>query len=855
MHISTNAVSRFHLDDDLTPYIWTCENCPTGPHRYSRRSQWQEHEETVHYRTWPCPFECEGTFATAVDFVEHVKARHDTNDDPEVLKALVDSYARPIERTANLRCPLCDCRISTKDRWYSHVGAHLRYLSYFSLPAHLVRIKSREEQEVRWPIEEAPTIEPETVPRPTSKDGRVEGQVVESGPRHATVESNDSEENLDMDSASEIWDVERRLENLVVDENAKLDEHVHTVEKARRQSVESVELVEVVERELPLDPFADVLPFDERSGAVRDYSGESADRHDQIEPRRHWTVEVGDYIESGGTVKGKSSRKSYRRVAESDRKMKENVVGQGDEPEFRSYRRLYMDGREERLRDEEIVITRDKWGREREIRIRRQFRPDNNMQEGKGKYDNLGGETREVKPAFETERRQFEESYEIEMEEMRLRRERERREIEEVQRIRRDIEQKEADGKSKQERDEMALRETMSKRLADAGFTEAQIRSIVDRGENEKPRGNMNPKDNIPEDEREYYNRNCDHHMRGQRRNDIDDELADLLLETRRGRGRPQAGGQARDQYGATPYFDPDDYAEPIRFEDAEYRRNKIPFKTARTWKGMQKTIREMYHGAEAREMDEDVMAGKYQIADADDNIILPTSWEAAVKPGYVYKMAVPRPSDPRQDDENPFRGHDVMGAYDDFGPRRTRSPIPLREREPSREERKVFRERSPARDWTWVRRNENARDKEPTKEMEMVPESTINFRSTPTRDSHRKGGTKAVSWDPYIDDDAGWYPDLERATGGGFRRPARQPTYAEPRQHHQHDTSSAYNRWPSPPPRPFLPPTSNDNPSARRPRPAFPKINRKYLSTETLKYYHLPCEIDRVGLPNELRS
>ncbi|KAH6616215.1 hypothetical protein B0J18DRAFT_373659, partial [Chaetomium sp. MPI-SDFR-AT-0129] len=131
--INTRHDWKKHVFRDLRPYVCLYSSCTTPEQQYLRRSDWIEHMNRHHWRTWRCPYGslCDG-FGSVRDFEEHVKGKHSTHGSFDTLQRL--SSHTDLAR-AKGSCPLCsDFHIISHKQYISHVAAHLEQLALFGLP-------------------------------------------------------------------------------------------------------------------------------------------------------------------------------------------------------------------------------------------------------------------------------------------------------------------------------------------------------------------------------------------------------------------------------------------------------------------------------------------------------------------------------------------------------------------------------------------------------------------------------------------------------------------------------------------------------------------------------------------------
>ncbi|KAH6623812.1 hypothetical protein F5144DRAFT_584383 [Chaetomium tenue] len=134
--INTRYDWKKHVFRDLRPYVCLSSSCTTPEQQYLRRSDWIEHMNRHHWRTWRCPYGglCDD-FHSARDFEEHVKGKHSSHGPLPFLDALQSLSSHSDLARAKGNCPLCsDFHIMSDKQYISHVAAHLEQLALFGLP-------------------------------------------------------------------------------------------------------------------------------------------------------------------------------------------------------------------------------------------------------------------------------------------------------------------------------------------------------------------------------------------------------------------------------------------------------------------------------------------------------------------------------------------------------------------------------------------------------------------------------------------------------------------------------------------------------------------------------------------------
>ncbi|KAI0160196.1 hypothetical protein GGR57DRAFT_410245 [Xylariaceae sp. FL1272] len=76
-----------------------------------------------------------------------------------------------------------------------------------------------------------------------------------------------------------------------------------------------------------------------------------------------------------------------------------------------------------------------------------------------------------------------------------------------------------------------------------------------------------------------------------------------------------------------------------IHFKDALGRRFAVPYSQGRTWQGMEELIHEAFRHVEV--VGPEVLAGHYDLMGPEDTIILPSTWDKIVQPGWNISMSM----------------------------------------------------------------------------------------------------------------------------------------------------------------------------------------------------------------------
>ncbi|ESU18230.1 hypothetical protein FGSG_11383 [Fusarium graminearum PH-1] len=135
------AANRRHVFTDLQPYMCTIKDCRSGNKSFSTRSEWFEHESTVHRWQWECSW-CNSpnsTFPSSDDFKRHLNKSHPGMVTEAQMPLIVDACERPIRTFNSGSCPLCEdwkpMSANNNAKGFSrHLARHLQQLSLASIP-------------------------------------------------------------------------------------------------------------------------------------------------------------------------------------------------------------------------------------------------------------------------------------------------------------------------------------------------------------------------------------------------------------------------------------------------------------------------------------------------------------------------------------------------------------------------------------------------------------------------------------------------------------------------------------------------------------------------------------------------
>ncbi|KAF5616778.1 transcription factor Cys6 [Fusarium tjaetaba] len=131
---SSRGAWKRHVFGDLRPYTCLFSRCAESNTDFDRRRQWQLHVSQYHWRTWSCPFKCEGMFLSAVELGNHIRHQHIPSASDEHLATVVARGEVSVSNDVAQECPLCRRAISGLKSYVKHVGRHLEQLALHALP-------------------------------------------------------------------------------------------------------------------------------------------------------------------------------------------------------------------------------------------------------------------------------------------------------------------------------------------------------------------------------------------------------------------------------------------------------------------------------------------------------------------------------------------------------------------------------------------------------------------------------------------------------------------------------------------------------------------------------------------------
>lgn len=102
---------------------------------FDRRHLWAAHILQHHWRTWSCPFKCEGSFPFASELRRHLSVHHMPGVPEEQLNAATTLGEKPAANDTATACPVCLHTVVGSKQYIKHVGRHLEQLALFALPS------------------------------------------------------------------------------------------------------------------------------------------------------------------------------------------------------------------------------------------------------------------------------------------------------------------------------------------------------------------------------------------------------------------------------------------------------------------------------------------------------------------------------------------------------------------------------------------------------------------------------------------------------------------------------------------------------------------------------------------------
>lgn len=128
-------IHRYHVKNDLEPYVCLFETCHTSGHLYTHSNTWIKHM-SEHALRWRCASRRHGEFVTdsREHYLDHMKNRHSGVFTDAQLGVLADQNGRttgPLFKA----CPLCG-EEKGNSSLIDHLVGHMRSLALKSLPSH-----------------------------------------------------------------------------------------------------------------------------------------------------------------------------------------------------------------------------------------------------------------------------------------------------------------------------------------------------------------------------------------------------------------------------------------------------------------------------------------------------------------------------------------------------------------------------------------------------------------------------------------------------------------------------------------------------------------------------------------------
>lgn len=128
-------IHRYHVKNDLEPYVCLFEACHTSGHLYTHSNTWIRHM-SEHALRWRCASRRHGEFETdsREHYLDHMKNSHSGVFTDAQLGVLADQNGRTIGPLFKA-CPLCG-EEKGKSSLIDHLVGHMRSLALKSLPSH-----------------------------------------------------------------------------------------------------------------------------------------------------------------------------------------------------------------------------------------------------------------------------------------------------------------------------------------------------------------------------------------------------------------------------------------------------------------------------------------------------------------------------------------------------------------------------------------------------------------------------------------------------------------------------------------------------------------------------------------------
>ncbi|KAF4445872.1 transcription factor [Fusarium austroafricanum] len=124
-----------HVFGDLRPYTCLLSPCTESNTDFDRRHNFQSHVLKYHWKSWSCPFKCEGSFSSAAELAQHVKAQHLQSGTEDEIRAVVSFGEESALGDTGNECLVCGLTVCGVKKYIKHVGRHLEQLALFALPS------------------------------------------------------------------------------------------------------------------------------------------------------------------------------------------------------------------------------------------------------------------------------------------------------------------------------------------------------------------------------------------------------------------------------------------------------------------------------------------------------------------------------------------------------------------------------------------------------------------------------------------------------------------------------------------------------------------------------------------------
>ncbi|KAK5708837.1 hypothetical protein LTR17_020324 [Elasticomyces elasticus] len=267
----------------------------------------------------------------------------------------------------------------------------------------------------------------------------------------------------------------------------------------------------------------------------------------------------------------------------------------------------------------------------------------------------------------------------------------------------------------------------------------------------------------------------------------------------------------------------------PIKLNDALGRTLTFPWQISKTWKGMASLIEQAFMPVADGPLSEHVRKGHYDLTGPNDQIILPQAWESVIQPGWQINMYMLSPEEQKDLNHN----HRVADGI--FRRDRTQTPASAAEvlfgaaRSQAQKEQ-VSDHTSEVSEPREAIDTKTGRDA-----FEQLPQSS-RYGSAVSESAHEKLPWAQV-YQEATQADHSAHPSLFATSGQAVDTDAAEmrrqdvpfSDEADVIEYVAGGTKGSFVSLPS---------------EAKR-RPVYPRVARKYLDVETLKYYNLPYEID----------